>query len=186
VPRPGKEIVRARIRGFRRTWSVATDNADAGRAIVYRRTGEPEVPDVKVLFLNLEGAPAQYTEGLLLRASSDTIAQLNSPDGNFTVEDVTGLVEFDRPFDDGPPDIVHTYLGRPGPKQAARSGLADGTAVISEEFLTEVQRGMAAYDLALRTAFEGEALPPVPVERLVRTLRDPSRSIGASRIPEQG
>jgi hypothetical protein len=186
VPRPGAEVVRARIRGFRRTWSVATDNADAQRAIVYRRSGEPEVPEVKVLFLNLEGAPAQYTEGLLLKVSSDTIAQLNSPDGNFTVEDVTGLVEYDKPFDDGPPDIVHTYLGRPGPRQAARSGLADGTAVISEEFLTEVQRGMASYDLALRTAFEAEPLPPVPVEQLVRTLRDPGRSIGASRIPEQG
>lgn len=186
VPRPGAEVVRARIRGFKRTWSVATDNGDPGRSIVYRTPGGTDIDPVQVLFLNLEGAPGTLTEGLLLRVSSDTIAQLSSPDGNFTVEDVTGLVEFDSPFDDGPPDIVHTYLGRTGPREAARRGLDEGTAVIAEEFLDEVRRGMGSYDLALRTAFDAEPVPDAPVTRLVRTLRDPSRSIGASRIPEQG
>lgn len=186
APRHGTDYVRARIRGFRRTWSVATDNGDAARSIAYRDAQSRSIDPVQVLFLGLEGAPSQYTEGLLLRATSATIAQLDSPDGNFAVADVTGLVEYDRPFDDGPPDTVHTYLGRPASVQAARDGLAAGTAVIAQDFLDEVRRGMGAYDLGLRVAFEAEPLPDVPVVRLARSLRDPTQSIVTARIPEQG
>jgi hypothetical protein len=124
------------------------------------------------------------TEGLPLRATSATIAKVDSPDGDFVVEGVTGLVEYDEPFDDGPPDTVHTYLGRPESVAAAGRGTARGTAVISEDFLDEVRRGMASYDIGMRIAFDAEQQPQVPVVRLVRTLRDPSQSIVTSRIPE--
>jgi hypothetical protein len=186
APRQGTDYVRARIRGFRRTWSVATDNADDARTIAYRDAGTRTIDPVQVLFLGLEGAPGHTTEGLLLRATSATIAKLDSPDGNFVVEDVTGLVEYDEPFDDGPPDTVHTYLGRPESVAAASRGTAQGTAVISQDFLDEVRRGMASYDIGMRMAFDAEQRPQVPVVRLVRTLRDPSQSIVTSRIPEQG
>lgn len=186
IPRQGTDYVRARMRGFRRTWSVATDNADASRRIAYRDVTTRGIDPVQVLFLGLEGAPGSVTEGLLLRVTSDTVAKLDSPDGNFVVEDVTGLVEYDTPFDDGPPDTVHTYLGRPASVEAARRGVQAGSAVIAQDFLEDVRRGMASYDLGLRVAFEAEALPGVPVVRLARTLRDPSQSIVTSRIPEQG
>ncbi|HUY50872.1 MAG TPA: hypothetical protein VMV92_35060 [Streptosporangiaceae bacterium] len=185
-PRAGVDYVRARISGFRRTWSVATDNTDASRRFVYRDPDSPEAPSVQILFLNLEGSPGSSVEGILLRVDSLMIAGLVGSDGNFLVEDVTGLVQTDKPLAEGMPDIIRTYIGRPGAVAAARAGYANGTAVIEDHFLQEVVEGMHGYDLVLRSVFDAEPLPPVPVVSLLRLPRAQGESAVEGRSAEQG
>jgi hypothetical protein len=185
-PRPGVDYVRATISGFRRTWSVATDNTDGSRRFVYRDPETGDAPSVQILFLNLEGAPGSSVEGILLRVDSLMIAGLVGSDGNFLVEDVTGLVHTDKPLAGGVPDIIRTYVGRPSAVAAARAGYANGTAVIEDHFLQEVQEGMHSYDLMLRSAFDAEPLPPVPVMSLLRLPRMQGESVVEGRPAEQG
>jgi hypothetical protein len=184
-PRLGSDYVRAKLSGFRRSWSVATDNTDTSRRFIYRDSITGDAPAVQILFLNLEWASDATVEGILLRVNSQMIAELWGTDGNFLVEDVTNLVSYEASLSDGVPDIVRTYLGRPRSIEAARQGLAAGTAVIAEDFLQEVTEGMARYDLVLRSAFEAEGVPQVPVVPLIRQSRA-SVSVAEGRSAEQG
>jgi hypothetical protein len=185
-PRLGSDYVRAKLSGFRRSWSVATDNTDISRRFIYRDPATGEAPTVQILFLNLEWAPDSTVEGVLLRVNSQMIAELMGSDGNFLVEDVTNLVSYEATLSDGAPDIVRTYLGRPRSIEAARTGLAAGTAVIAADFLQEVTDGMEGYDLVLRSAFEAESVPGVPVVPLIRQSRLTSVSVAEGRSAEQG
>lgn len=184
-PRYGIDYVRAAIHGFRRTWSVASDNSDTLRHYIYHDPESGNAPEVQVLFLNLEGSPGSVTEGILLRVDSQMIASLVGPDGNYVVEDVTHLVRAEKELADGPADIIRTYLGRSESVASARRGLRDGTAVIEKDFLEEVFVGMRSYDLMLRSTFEAESLPAVPVVSLTRRLREGVHS-REGRPAEQG
>jgi hypothetical protein len=185
-PRLGSDYVRANLSGFRRTWSVATDNNDVSRKYIYRDPVSGDAPAVQILFLNLEGSPGSVVEGILLKVNSQMIAELMGWDGNFLVEDVTKLVHWESPLSSGTPDIIRTYLGRPRSIEAARQGMEHSTAVIAEDFLQEVNEGMAAYDLLLRTAFEAESRPAVPVVPLIRQVRRVGESATEGRSAEQG
>lgn len=185
-PRSGVDYVRATISGFRRTWSVATDNADRSRRFVYREQETGEARPVQVLFLNLEGSPGSSVEGVLLRVNSQMVAELVGSDGNFLVEDVTGLVRAEKPLEGGGPDIIRTYIGREKSVAAARAGLSGGTAVIARDFLQEVTEGMHRYDLVLRSAFDSELVPAVPVVALIRQPRGEGISVVEGLPGEQG
>jgi hypothetical protein len=183
-PRQGIDYVRARIAGFKRSWCVATDNSDKSKRFVYRDAATGRAPKAQVLFLGLEGCPMVVTEGILLKVDSLMIARLVGSDGNFLVEDVTELVHAEKVWEHGQPDIVWTYLGKADSVATAHRGLADGTAVIAQDFLNEVSDGMHSYDLVLRSTYDAEPLPEVPILDLIRQTRTPRALEG--RPAEQG
>lgn len=185
-PRLGSDYVRAQLSGFRRTWSVATDNSDVTRRFIYRDPVTGDAPAAQILFLNLEGSPGSIVEGILLRVNGQMISELMGTDGNFLVEDVTTLVRSEGALAGGAPDIIRTYMGRSASVVAARRGLLDGSAVIAQDFYDEVLEGMGSYDLAMRSAFGSEGVPSVQVMPLIRQPRREGESATEGRPAEQG
>ena len=101
-------------------------------------------PDVYVAFFDLEAADAMTVAGLALPVDESRLAALDAREANYERVDVTGLVE-------GVSGRVWTYMGR-GTESRARlaRGLAEGTAVVSQDYLEKVHaafraRGKEAY-----------------------------------------
>ena len=159
----GEGAVEARLTGYRRALGVAHDN----RRIIpgyktYFSREDGSRPEVYVAFFDLEVADAMTVSGLALPVDAERLEALDTRELNYDRVDVSGLVE-------GVPGRVWTYLGRaPGRARLAR-GLAEGTAVVSRDYLEKVMdayraRGKAAVREFERTTVTHE-IPPMDLER---------------------
>ncbi len=159
----GAGAVEAELTGFRRALGVAHDN----RRLIpgyksYHRRDDGSRPDVYVAFFDLEVADATTVAGLALPVDDARLAALDAREANYERVDVTGLVE-------GVSGTVWAYVGRGISRARLARGLAEGTAVVSKDYLERVEtafrdRGKAALrDFQRTTVTHG--IPALDLDR---------------------
>jgi len=134
----GGGAVEARLEGHGRVLGVAHDN----RRIIpgyktYFRRDDGSRPDLYVAFFDVQAAPGVSIEGLALPVDEDRLEALDAREANYERVDVTGLVE-------GPSGRVWTYMGLPAGRARLARGLAEGTAVVSHDYLEKVRGAFRA------------------------------------------
>jgi hypothetical protein len=122
--------VHAVLRGHRRCWGVAMDNARRIPGYKRYRTPEGTYPDVCVAFLDLEPAPSATVDGVCL--SVPDLDTLDARERNYTRVDVTDLVQ------GAPAGRVWAYLGRDDSRERLRVARAAGRAVVQRAYEREV------------------------------------------------
>ena len=129
----GRDYVRARLRGWSRTWNVCTDNT-AGGPVVYEDPADGSRPPIQVLFLTVE--PGTAVEGVLVLLPEEGLPALDAREGNYrrTTVEVDGF---------GP---AWTYVAEPASAERARRGIAAGTARIRRDYLETVVAAYAGHD----------------------------------------
>ncbi|WP_406191983.1 gamma-glutamylcyclotransferase [Kitasatospora sp. NBC_01560] len=167
---PDLDYVPAKLSGYRRTWSVATDNTDDRAAVVYLTPDRTAEPPVQVLFLDVEEDASAAVEGVLVMVTSEGLDRLRRRERNYEVFDVTARCAPHSTLLGGAPDRVVTFRGRPAAKEAAARGIATGTACIRAEYLQSVERGMGLHGDVVISAFAAEPLP-APIRELLREKR---------------
>ena len=130
----GDGAVEAELPGFRRALGVAHDN----RRIIpgyktYLRRDDGTRPDVYVAFFDVEVADAMSVAGLALPVDAARLDALDAREANYERVDVTGLVT-------GVPGTVWTYIGRGVSRARLARGVAEGSAVVSKDYLEKVER----------------------------------------------
>jgi len=179
-PDPG-EVQRATLHGYRRLWTVCTDNTDPARRVTYYRPGATGPEPIQVLFLAVVPDGGATTGGLLVRVDAGRLAGLDRREGNYVRHEVTGAV---RPERAGArlPDAVWTYTAAGDSLVRAGAGIAAGTARIRREYLDRVHQGLAAHDLleAFRRDVTMPAVPVVPLARVPVTDPCPHSGTGAA------
>lgn len=127
----------ARMRGHRRTWGVAMDNARTIPGYKYyvdARTGER--PDVFVAFVDFEPAnDGDAVDGVIFPVTAEELDALDARERNYERVSVTSLVE---PRPDG--GRVWAYAGRADARDRCARGRAEGRLVVSAEYARLVTR----------------------------------------------
>ncbi|MCW2995947.1 MAG: gamma-glutamylcyclotransferase, partial [Conexibacter sp.] len=107
-------VARATLRGHRRVWGVAMDNAVAVPGYKVYALPDGSRPAVAVAFLDLEADAAFAVDGALLAVDDAGLAALDARERQYERVDVTALVD---PAPGGP---VWSYAGRaPGRARVA-------------------------------------------------------------------
>lgn len=116
----------ARLAGRRRVWGVAMDNREAIPGYkVYEDAATGERPAVHVAFLDVAEDPAAVVDGVLLEVAD--LAVLDARERNYDrVEVLT---------DAGP---AWTYVGSAAGRARFAEGLAAGTLIVHDGYLTLV------------------------------------------------
>lgn len=152
------------LRGYRRGWSVAMDNSrriPGYKAFVDPQSGEQ--PAVFVTFLNIESAAGAWLNGVLFPVPESELDRLDARERNYDRREVTPLVDADV----GAP--VWAYVGSDGGRRRYEAGRAQGTAVISAQYLAGVEADFASFGPAMLETFRSTTDPPdVPVLPLDR------------------
>ncbi len=129
----------ARLRGWRRTWGVAMDNArDLPGYKSYRLRADGSRPAVFVAYLDIEPDPTGAVTGRCLPVKARDLRGLDDRERNYDRIDVTDALE------GSPPGRVWIYRGSAAGRARLREGLAAGRAVVSREYLDGVLAGVAA------------------------------------------
>ncbi len=154
----------ATLRGLRRTWGVAMDNAQVipgYKVWVEPRSGRR--PAVHVAFLDLEQAgPGHAVNGVLLPVGPRELAALDRRERNYARVDVSHRAQV-------PDARVWAYAGRADARERCASARAAGTAVVVRPYLAEVRAAFAALGPAQLALYEAStAAPGVPVADLER------------------
>ncbi len=170
---PG-EVARCRLRGHRRTWNVARDNA-AGRADKphYVDPGTGERPALFVVAVNIRPAPGAAVNGLafqVMRAQRDRIDRRE-----FNYDRINAAELVDPPLE-GP---VWTYRGSQAAHARYRAGVAAGRAVVSRRYHRIVEGAFASLGEAALAEYRASTDPPaVPFADLHRTDWPPIPTAG--------
>jgi hypothetical protein len=143
--------VRARLRGWTRTWNVCTDNTRNG-PVHYENPSDGTRPPIQILFLTIEPAPDSWVDGAVIQVPDAELPSLDAREGNYDRIEV-GVEGF------GP---AWTYVAEPVSAERARKGIAAGTARIRRDYLDAV---VAAYTEA---GLPAPSALPAPVVRLNR------------------
>jgi gamma-glutamylcyclotransferase (GGCT)/AIG2-like uncharacterized protein YtfP len=143
----------ATLRGYRRVWGVAMDNAVTIPGYKLYRAPDGSRPDVCVAFLDLEPSPDDAVDGLLLAVDDEALRALDRRERNYHRTDVTHAV-------DGRPrgDRVWAYLGREDSRARLQRARAQGRAVVDAAYAGAVAR------FAATTVPSG--LPELPLRRV--------------------
>ena len=144
----GGGAVEATLTGYRRCLGVAHDNRRVipGYKTYFSRE-DGSRPEVYVAFFDLEVADAMTVSGLALPVDTERLEALDARELNYERVDVTGLVE-------GVSGRVWTYLGRAPSRARLARGLAEGTAVVSQDYLEKVHSAFRARGKAALREFE--------------------------------
>jgi len=128
----GDDAREAVLTGYRRCLGVAHDNRRVipGYKTYFSRE-DGSRPEVYVAFFDLEVADGMTVAGLAFPVGAERLEALDKRELNYERVDVTGLV-------DGVPGRVWTYLGRAAGRARLARGLAEGTAVVSRDYLEKV------------------------------------------------
>ena len=154
---------RARLRGHRRIWGVAMDNAVAIPGYkVYRRRDDGTRPAVAVAFLDIAEDPAATVDGLLITADDVALRALDERERNYDRVDVTAAVP-------EAPGTVWAYRGSGAGRARLRDGLRRGRAVVAADYVAGVRAGFDAR--GIDAGVDLEALPLMDLERV--DLADP-------------
>jgi hypothetical protein len=155
---------RATLRGHRRVWGVAMDNAIEIPGYKVYALPDGTRPAVAVTFLDLEEADGAQVDGLLLTVDAAGLAALDARERQYERVDVTALV------DPAPDGTVWTYVGRPAGRARVAAGRA-GTApiAIQRSYLELVETAFAALGDGALTRYRASTEdPPFPVLDLTR------------------
>ena len=155
------------LRGWRRVWGVAMDNAVAvpGYKVYERPDGTR--PACAVAFLDLEPADGAEVGGALIEADPAGLEALDARERQYERIDVTAAI---APAPGPAGARVWTYVGRPPGRARVAAGRA-GTApvVIQKSYAELVERAFAALgDEALARYRASTEPPPFPVADLAR------------------
>jgi gamma-glutamylcyclotransferase (GGCT)/AIG2-like uncharacterized protein YtfP len=159
--------VPACLRGHRRVWGVAMDNAVAIPGYKVYELPDGTRPAAAVAFLDLERAGDAVVDGALLEVDDAGLARLDARERQYERVDVSAQIDGggvgDRP--------VWTYVGRAPGRARVAAGRAGGAEVV-------VQRAYVDLVEAAFAALGGQALeryrastelpPPFPVLELAR------------------
>jgi cation transport regulator ChaC len=167
--REGRDYVTASLHGWKRSWSVCTDNSTSV-AVRYYEPGSNVRPAVQILFLNVERTQATgaVTEGVLIFVQSRHVLDLDARERNYDRVVVTRSISVDAC--DTRADPVWTYVGKPRRVSRARRAISDGTARIRTEYVTLVRSGFARSERMLAELESSLNPPPAPVASLVRLV----------------
>ena len=139
----------AELRGWRRTWGVAMDNAVTIPGYKIYLDPDGSRPDVCVAFVDVEPAKGASVSGVCFPAD---LARLDRREHNYERVEVTGDIA-------EPPGRVWTYAGRADSRERQRLARAAGRAVIAAAYARSVA-DLIAPDLPVRELRR----VPVPTE----------------------
>jgi gamma-glutamyl AIG2-like cyclotransferase len=157
-------VARAVLRGHRRVWGVAMDNAVEVPGYKVYALPDGTRPPLAVAFLDLEEADGAEVEGALLAVDAPGLAALDARERQYERVDVTPLI------DPAPGAPVWTYTGRaPGRARVAAGRAGTAAVAIQRSYLEQVQAAFAALggDALARYRASTEP-PPFPVLDLTR------------------
>jgi len=139
----------ARLRGHRRVWGVAMDNAvDLPGYKLYRLRAGGSRPAVFVAFLDVEPDPRGAVTGVCMPVSDRELRALDDRERNYDRVDVTDAV------DGCPTGRVWAYLGSDAGRARLSEGRRRASAVVSRAYLDGVLAGVAAIAPAEVAALE--------------------------------
>lgn len=152
------------LRGYRRGWDVAMDNRRTIPGYKYyvdANTGER--PPVYVTFLNIRPEPGGWLSGIAFRVTNSMLEALDRRERNYERRDVTELVDTDF---GGP---VWAYVGTASGRGRYVTGRAEGTAVVSDQYVDKVREDFRSFGPEMVAEFEATTDPlDVPVIELRR------------------
>lgn len=166
------EVTVTRLRGYRRRFGVAADNAQAIPGYKRYRAADGSFPSVFVAYLDLSEDPGTAVNGVLAPVDAAPLADLDRRERNYDRIDVTAAI--DRP----PPGRVWAYVGSPDGRERLATGIAAGTAIVQRGYLEHVHAGFrrlgqAEYDRFLATS-DLDGLPLLDLERVDLPPEDPA------------
>ncbi|MET0600694.1 MAG: gamma-glutamylcyclotransferase family protein [Baekduia sp.] len=157
-------VARAVLRGHRRVWGVAMDNAVEVPGYKVYALPDGTRPPLAVAFLDLQDVDGAEVEGALLAVDAPGLAALDARERQYERVDVTPLI------DPAPGAPVWAYTGRaPGRARVAAGRAGTATVAIQRSYLEQVQAAFAALgDDALARYRASTEPPPFPVLDLTR------------------
>ena len=160
----------ATLRGRRRVWGVAMDNAVAVPGYKVYELPDGTRPPVAVAFLDLEPAGDDaVVEGALLRVDARALALLDTRERQYERVDVTTAVTV-ADAGDPPSGPIWTYVGRaPGRARVAagRAGVAE--VAVQRAYVDLVEAAFARLGTDALARFRASTEPvPFPVLELAR------------------
>ena len=137
------------LRGYRRVWGVAMDNArDLQGYKHYRLRSDGSRPDVFVAFVDLRAQRGESVRGRCVPVDDASLEILDRRERNYRRVDVTADV-------DAPPTgTVWAYLGSAPARKRFHAGRRSGSTVVSCDYLQLVRAGIAALGLGELEEFE--------------------------------
>lgn len=156
--------VECELRGHRRLWGVAMDNAVTLPGYkLYLEPGGGR-PDVCVAFLDVEpDGTAAAVNGTCLPVDAAALAALDRRERNYLRVDVTDAL------DGAPPGRVWTYTGHPEARDRLAQARALGRAVVARSYAHDVERGFAALGAHALARYRATTLPHgLPEHELLR------------------
>jgi hypothetical protein len=159
-------VARATLRGHRRVWGVAMDNAVAVPGYKVYALPDGTRPALAVAFLDLVRDAGAEVDGALLAVDAEALAALDARERQYERVEIGAWID-PAPGDGGP---VWTYVGRaPGRARVAAGRSGTAPVAIQRAYVELVQRAFAALgdDAPARYRASTEA-PPFPVLDLTR------------------
>ena len=161
---PG-ETIPCRLRGWRRTWNVARDNAEiaAGRPhYVDARTGARVALFVTVL--NIRPAAGESVNGLAFRVSQAERERLDRREFNYDRIDVAGSL------DRAPGGRVWVYRGSAAARARYERSASEGRAVVARRYFESVEAAFASLGPEALAEYRASTdRPSAPLADLRRT-----------------
>lgn len=159
---PGPRGYVTDLRGARRGWGVAADNAHALPGYKRYRAADGSYPPVHVAFLDLLDGDGTVN-GVCLPVDAAALAALDRRERNYVRVEVTERIA-------APLGRTWTYVGSAAGRARLAEGRRAGTAVVTREYLDVVLGGFAALghdELArFRAGSELDGLPVRALERV--------------------
>jgi hypothetical protein len=158
-------VARATLRGHRRAWGVAMDNAVAVPGYKVYALPDGTRPPLAVAFLDLERAAADAeVDGALLAVDAAALAALDARERQYE------RVEVGTWIDPSPGGPVWAYAGRaPGRARVAAGRAGTAPIAIQRAYVELVEHAFAALgDAALSRYRASTEAPPFPLLDLTR------------------
>ncbi|ADB48594.1 gamma-glutamylcyclotransferase family protein [Conexibacter woesei] len=143
------------LAGHRRRWGVAMDNArDLPGYKWYRLCASGERPRGVVAFLDVV-AGRGAVNGVCLPVDAGELRRLDARERNYERVEVTELVAEAR-------GRVWAYVGSAAGRARLAAGLRDGRALVSREYLDDVEDGFRRLGDEQLAAYRASTDPPPP------------------------
>lgn len=165
IPAP---TVKASLQGFARRWNAAMDNRVTLPGYKYYIdpvTGDR--PEVYVTYLGIHPEADAAVEGVLMPVDGSRLARLDGRERNYVRVEVTDRIS------PSAPGRVHAYVPSDAARDRLAAGMAAGTAVIDNNYLTGVEAGFAALGPSALERFRATTPPPPCPRRNLRRIDVP-------------
>lgn len=155
----------ARLRGHRRGFGVAADNAEEIPGYKrFRLPADGSFPAVHVAFLDIFEHAETTVNGVLASVAPGDLADLDRRERNYDRIEVTAAIE------SPPAGRVWAYRGSPDGRARLAAGVAAGTAVVQRSYLDRVDAGFRALGADEHAHFVAssdlDGLPLLDLERV--------------------